>query len=184
MAANENVAKAKVEPRSESQTAGMTGMQRMASKMWAPWIIMGLMIVAISFGMGVAVQATEASYFENTKEVREAAEAGSQIVQERGFIEVTKAWVPGFKFFGLGLLLGGITFLLATILGNLRVQGGRIQKSLGVPVVIPKPPLTAKMFPMLMMMGVMILLATGCGRGAGRRDRGCSPPAWCAGSGL
>ena len=26
-------------------------------------------------------------------------------------------------------------------------------------VVIPKPPLTAKMFPMLMMMGVMILLA-------------------------
>ena len=32
---------------------------------------------------------------------------------------------------GLGFMLGGITFLLATILGNLRVAGGRVQRALG-----------------------------------------------------
>ena len=145
--------------RQTTQTVGMTGMQQMASKMWAPWIVMGLMIVVISFVMGLVLQASEASYFSNSKEVREAAVAGSSIVQDRGFIEVTKAWIPGFKFLGLGMMLGGITFLLATILGNLRVQGGRVQESLGVPVVLPDPPAMAQVFPMLMMMGMMMLIA-------------------------
>ena len=116
------------------------------------------MIVVIAFAYSLILQATEGSYFANSKEVREAAVAGSSIVQERGFIDVTKAWIPGFKFLGLGMMLGGITFLLATILGNLRVQGGRVQQSLGVPVVLPKPPATAKMFPMLMMIGMMVLM--------------------------
>jgi len=26
-------------------------------------------------------------------------------------------WLPAFKFLGLGMILGGVTFLLATILG-------------------------------------------------------------------
>ena len=136
----------------------MTGMQRMASKMWAPWIVMGLMIVAIAFIIGIVVSTTASDYFANPKEVREVASAGSTIVQQKGFMEVTKAWLPGFKFLGLGMMLGGITFLLATILGNLRVQGGRVQQTLGVPVVFPEPPMTAKVFPMLMMMGMMLLM--------------------------
>ena len=144
---------------SQTQTVGMTGMQRMASKMWAPWIVMGLMIVGISFVLGLVVSANVADYFANSKDAREAAIAGSSIVQEKGYIEVTKAWLPGFKFLGLGMMLGGITFLLATILGNLRVQGGRVQEALGVPVIIPKPPVTAMLFPILMMMGMMLLIA-------------------------
>ena len=147
-------------PRPETQTVGMTGMQRMASKMWAPWIAMGLMIVVISFVIGLVLQNTEATYYANSKEAREVAVAGIDIVQDKGFIEVTKAWVPGFKFLGLGMMLGGITFLLATILGNLRVQGGRVQQSLSMPVVLPTPPITARMFPMFMMAGMMIL--NGC----------------------
>ena len=136
----------------------MTGMQRMASKMWAPLIGMGLMIVGISFIIGLIVSGTAADYYANSKEAREAAVAGSDIVKDKGYIEVTKAWLPGFKFLGLGMMLGGITFVLATILGNLRVQGGRVQQALGVPVMMPQPPVTAMLFPILMMMGMMVLV--------------------------
>jgi hypothetical protein len=39
----------------------MTGMQSMASKMWAPWIVMGLMIVVISFIIGIVLSGIEGS---------------------------------------------------------------------------------------------------------------------------
>ena len=58
------------------------------------------------------------------------------------------------------MILGGVTFLLATILGALRTGGGRVQEALGVPVRIIKPPMTARIFPVLMMMGMMILSAS------------------------
>ena len=137
----------------------MTGMQSMASKMWAPWVVTGLMIVAISFVIGIVMSGIEASYFENSKEVREAATRGSTIALEQARIQSLMAWVPGFKFLGLGLMLGGITFLLATILGNLRVAGGKVQKALGVEQIVIKKPVTGQLFPMLMMMGMMILAA-------------------------
>ena len=54
---------------------------------------------------------------------------------------------PSFKFLGLGMLLGGVTFLLATILGALRVGGGRVQEALGVEVKVIKPPVTAQAVP-------------------------------------
>ncbi len=136
----------------------MTGMQSMARKMWVPFIAMGLMIVVISFILGLVISSMEASYFSNSKEVREAAVRGSDIAVEKGTIEAMKQWVPSFKFVGLGMMLGGITFLLATILGNLRVAGGRVQKALGADQVVIKKPMIANIFPMLMMMGTMILI--------------------------
>ena len=137
----------------------VTGMQSMASKMWIPFIGMGFMIVVASFIMGLVNSATAADYFTASKVVREAAERGSTLATQKAFIESTKVWLPAFKFLGLGMLLGGVTFLLATILGALRVGGGRVQEALGVEVRIIKPPLTAKVFPMFMMMGMMLLLA-------------------------
>jgi hypothetical protein len=138
----------------------MTGMQSMASKMWAPFIVMGLMIVVTSLVLGFVVSSMEASYYANSKEVRDAAVAGSDIAVEKGTIEAMKQWVPGFKFMGLGFMLGGITFLLATILGNLRVAGGKAQKALGVDQLVIKKPMIANFFPMLMMMGLMTLITT------------------------
>ena len=58
----------------------------------------------------------------------------------------------------MGMILGGVTFLLATILGALRTRGGRVQEALGVPVKNIKAPMTPKVFPMLMMMGMMVLV--------------------------
>ena len=77
----------------------------------------------------------------------------------KAFIEATKIWLPTFKFLGIGMLLGGVTFLLATILGALRTGGGTVQEALGIEVRILKTPLTGKLFPMVMMMGMMVLIA-------------------------
>ena len=137
----------------------VTGMQAMASKMWIPFIAMGFMIVVASFIVGLVNSTVAADYFAFSKEAREAAVTGSDLATDKAFIESTKVWLPAFKFLGMGMLLGGVTFLLATILGALRVGGGRVQEALGVEVRIIKPPITARLFPMFMMMGTMILIA-------------------------
>lgn len=137
----------------------VTGMQAMASKMWAPFIAMGFMIVMAAFIFGLVNSSISSDYFQFSKETREAAAAGSSLATQKAFIESTKAWLPSFKFLGMGMILGGVTFLLATILGALRTGGGRVQEALGVPVTIIQAPMTAKIFPMIMMMGMMVLVA-------------------------
>lgn len=136
----------------------VTGMQSMASKMWAPFLVMGFMIVVVSFIIGIVNSGIASSYFEFSKLAREAATTGQNLATQKAWLESVKIWLPAFKFLGVGMLLGGVTFLLATILGALRTGGGRVQEALGVEVRIIKPPMMAKIFPMLMMMGMMILM--------------------------
>ena len=144
---------------SEELPVEATGMQAIAGKMWIPFIAMGFMIVAVSLIVGLVNSATAADYYTASKTAREAAVTGSDLATQKAFIESTKAWLPAFKFLGIGMLLGGVTFFLATILGALRVGGGRVQAALGVEVKLPKPPMTARLFPMVMMMGTMVLSA-------------------------
>ena len=138
----------------------VTGMQAMASKMWVPFIAMGFMVVLAAFIFGLVNSSITSDYFQASKEVREAAVTGSALATQKAFMESTKAWLPSFKFLGMGMILGGVTFLLATILGALRTGGGRVQEAVGVPVKVIKPPMTATVFPMLMMMGMMVLIAS------------------------
>ena len=138
----------------------VTDMQAMASKMWAPFIAMGFMIVMAAFIFGLVNSSISSDYYQFSKETREAAAAGSSLATQKAFIESTKAWLPSFKFLGMGMILGGVTSLLATILGALRTGGGRVQEAPGVPVRIIKPPKTTRIFHMLMMMEMMILIAS------------------------
>ncbi len=138
----------------------VTGMQAMASKMWVPFIAMGFMVVLAAFIYGLVNASITSDYLQASKEVREAAIAGTSLATDKAFMESTKAWLPSLKFLGMGMILGGVTFLLATILGALRTGGGRVQEALGAHVKVIKPPMTAKLFPMMMMMGIMILLAS------------------------
>ena len=151
-----STATASVSYETATRTADMTGMQRMARKMWAPWAVMGLMIVGVALILGIVLQAKVGFIFEFDKVTRDG-DTGA-ILDARQFVETTKAWLPTFKFLGLGMLLGSITFLLATILGNLRAGGAAVQRSLGADVKTFKPAI-ANVFPMLMMMGVMVLVA-------------------------
>ena len=145
----------------EPDAVDMTPMQKISRMMWVPFTVMGVMIVGIAFLIGLfSLTPTISDYFDNSKADREAAVAGSDIVDDKTSIESTKSWLPGFKFLGLGMMLGGITFLLATIIGNLRVAGGNIQRALGATPQVLKKPMTGQLFPMLMMMGMMILVFT------------------------
>ena len=136
-----------IQSRAAQLLVQVSGMQAMATKMWAPFIATGFMIVMAAFVYGLVNSSISAEYFQFSKETREAAVARSDLATQKAFIESTKAWVLAFKLLGMGMILGGVTFLLATILGALRTGGGRVQEALGVPVTIIKAPITRKSFP-------------------------------------
>ena len=70
-----------------------------------------------------------------------------------------RAWVQGLQFLGEGLVLSGISFLLARILGAIRSSGGDVQASLGLTVHTLRMPASAKLFIVLMMAGLMVEVA-------------------------
>ena len=141
----------------ELREPGMTGMQEMASRMWLPMFLMGAMVLIASLIIGAVQSGLSTDLFEVTKTTREVSPSGS-LLDKQEFIETTSIWLPRFQLLGMGLMFSGITFLLATILGNLRLAGAMVQKQSGRRMLVPKPPWSAQLFPMLMMMGLMILI--------------------------
>ena len=145
------------EPAEPTVTASR--MEAMAARAWKPFIAIGFAIVLISFGVGLRASFTAGDYYAVDKVTREAAGMGSDLAGKKAWIESTKVWLPTFKFLGVGMLLGGVSLLLATILTTLRDGGRESQKALGVEVRLMEPPMTAKVFPWLMGLGMMLLIA-------------------------
>lgn len=110
----------------------------MAQALWAPMLAMGAMAVVA----GLIV-----SLFWSG-----AAAGGSPTT-------ALAAWTQGLQFLGEAMLLGGISFLLGSILAGLHAGGGQVQVSLGVPVTTLRMPLTAKLFVGLMVTGMMVSIA-------------------------
>ncbi len=140
----------------ELSAPGMTSMQEMAGRMWLPMFAMGAMVLIASLVIGAVQSSFASDLFELDKGARDSV-TGS-LLDKQQFIETTNVWLPRFQLLGMGLMFGGITFLLATILGNLRMAGAMVQKQSGRRMQVPKPPWSAQLFPMLMMMGLMILI--------------------------
>jgi hypothetical protein len=110
---------------------------KMARTMWAPMLAMGYMILIAGFVTSLIWSANVGT------------EAGRD----------AQAWTAGLQFLGEGFLLGGISFLLGSILASLREGGGQVQHALGVTVQTLKMPTTARVFVGLMMIGVMLAVA-------------------------
>lgn len=139
-------------------------MEKMQNKMMKRYQMfgwLGLIIVLIAFSYAVQASGANTTFFSVDKATREAAGAGNAVVAANAYRHSLTTWVPAFKFLGLGIMLGAITMALGVIATTLRNLGGNVmgkwpkQLNPGVP---PKPR-TAKMFPMIMMMGWMILIA-------------------------
>lgn len=110
---------------------------RMARAFWAPMLAMGAM--AVLGGL-----------------VLSFVQAGTDDVSD---FTTLSAWVQGLQFFGEGLVLAGISFLLGSILAALRSGGGEVQESLRVAVKTLRMPPTVKAFIALMALGTMAAMA-------------------------
>ena len=143
--------------RIELRAPGMTKMQQMARRMWLPMFAMGAMVLLAALVIGAVQSSLATDLFEVDKAARQVDPSGS-LLDKQQFIETTNIWLPRFQLLGMGLMFGGITFLLATSLGNLRLYGGLVQEKSGRKVLALKPPWSAQLFPMLMMLGLMILI--------------------------
>lgn len=124
--------------------------------------VMGWMIVLIALLVGLFVLSpSQTAFFSDAKAVREAAAAGSAFVQANVAGQVTEAWVPQFKFFGLGLGLLAIAMALGTIAKRLREMGMLIANRIPAEIrpSMPPPPKAVRIFQLSAMMGIMILLA-------------------------
>ena len=143
----------------EQSAPGMTKMQEIAKLMWLPMFAMGGMVLIAALVIGGIESVLTADLFDLDKATREGANASSSVLDKQQFIASTQVWLPRFQLLGMGLLFGGITFLLATILGNLRLYGGLVQEHSGRKVLALTPPWSAQAFPMLMMAGLVVLIA-------------------------
>jgi hypothetical protein len=121
---------------------------------------LGFIIVIAAFVFALSGANANATFFAADKATREAAGTGSALALANAARHTISAWVPSFKFVGLGILLGAIIMGLGTIVKTLRDLGAEVTS--GWPKHlnpgVPEKPLGAKLFPMIMMMGWMILI--------------------------
>lgn len=124
--------------------------------------VMGWLIVLIALLVGVFVLSpAQATFFSDAKAVREGAGPGSAFVQANVTRHAVEAWVPQFKFLGLGLGLMAIIMALGTIARRLRAMGMVISNHIPEEIRPDMPPIpkTVRVFQASTMMGIMILLA-------------------------
>lgn len=111
------------------------GIHRMAYAMWAPMLIMGVMVTAAGLVLSIAEAA-------NASDTADYLTLG--------------ALAQGTEFLGEALILSGISFVLGSILGSLRQGGSEVQESVGAGVKTLAMPALAKGFLGLMMIGLML----------------------------
>lgn len=125
------------------------------ARMYPALIAMGFMIVAAAAVIGALNSQTAATYFAESKAVRE-----TQLFAQRATLESTGLWLPHFKFLGIGLILGGIVMALRVIIDHLRAAGEQVLANLpaGKRPAPPAPPRFASLMPILMMAGEAIFV--------------------------
>jgi hypothetical protein len=138
----------------------MEKMQNAMMKRYKMFAALGLLIVLAAFLFSLQAADANAIFFSVDKATREAADVGTNIVTANITRQSIPHWVPSLKFLGLGIMLGAITMALGLIVTTLRNLGTDVTSLWpeGLNPGTPEKPRSAKMFPMLMMMGWMVLL--------------------------
>ncbi len=121
------------------------------------WMIVGAAVVIGAQHLAAA----QSSFFADAKAVREAAGVSSSFVNANVDRHVIEAWLPQFKFLGLGMGLMAITMALGTIAKKLRHMGKVIAAHMPSNLAPATPPIPKQVrhFQLSTMMGLMLLLA-------------------------
>lgn len=119
--------------------------QSMARTMQLPMLAMGLMAVLGGLVSGIVAGVNLGDFFSS-----------SGTLTDLGTAEAAIQVTGGVLFLGMGLILAGITMTLVNVVRDLRDAGRDVQRSLGAPPLQLEKPLSGKLTPPLMMMGVMI----------------------------
>ena len=139
----------------------MDKMINVMMKRYQMFVWLGFIIVLIAFWMAYSVGAdAQATFFSVDKATREAAGTGTIYAIANAARHSIPAWVPMIKFLGLGIMLGAITMALGSIIHTLRVLGKEVSAKWSDKLNPgePEKPRSARLFPVLMMMGWMILI--------------------------
>ena len=123
--------------------------------------VMGWMFVLFALLVGwFVLSPAQAAFFSDGKAIREGALVGSTFVNANLTSHALEAWLPQFKFLGLGLALLAIVMALGTIAKRLRNMGQVVFSQLPEDMhpSLPPPPKQVKLFQISAMMGIMILL--------------------------
>ena len=139
----------------------MEKMINMMMKRYQMFVWLGLMLVVIAFVLSILAANSNATFFSADKATREAAGPGTALVAANLIRHSISTWVPAFKFLGLGIMLGAIIMALGSIIQTLRDLGTDVMSTWPRELNpgIPEKPRAAKVFPMIMMMGWLILIA-------------------------
>lgn len=135
------MAKTEFDVQASTHGLGYNLPQKMGNRLWLPMFAMAIMAFPAAFILGIA-RASIVSDFGGQDE-------GAQKLSH---------WVPAIMFIGFLAVFAAISFSIARILGRFRKGGGEIQESTGGQVKTLKMPVTAKIFLVSMMMGMMLIL--------------------------
>ncbi len=137
----------------------MENMQKMMMKRYQMFAWTGLIVVLAAFYFSLQVAGASGDFFSATKVAREGAQMGSALSQTNVTRHTLAWWVPSFKFVGLGLMLGAISMALGLIATTLRNLGAEIMAKWPAELNpgLPNKPRSARLFPLLMLMGWFFL---------------------------
>jgi hypothetical protein len=109
-----------------SQATKASGLIKVA---WAFWLSAS-MIVMIAALVWIVLAGTAGDYFSNSKNTRDAADAGSAILSQLGSIQATKDWVLPFAFLGVSMFVAGFGFAFVNILKNVKLRANTMAAAL------------------------------------------------------
>jgi len=116
--------------------------QTMGNRLWAPMFAMAIMAFPVALVLSW-VRASTIADAAGPVDIEDAARLGHL--------------VAAFGFIGFLGVFAAISFAIARILGRFRKGGGEIQESVGGDVHTLRMPVTAKVFMLFMMMGMMTI---------------------------
>ena len=84
--------------------------------------VSGVMVIMVSFIVGLVRSGNLATYYASDKAARDGAGAGSALLDKLESISATQAWLLPLEIVGISLLLVGIALFFSTIIGKIRLR--------------------------------------------------------------